>query len=75
MLPRFLLLMAGVFACSTAVIMIKLCDLAVENPVLLASLRCLVAAAALGPLFGCVRQAGQAWPGHAELRVIFVEMV
>jgi drug/metabolite transporter (DMT)-like permease len=51
MLPRFLLLMAGVFACSTAVIMIKLCDLAVENPVLLAGLRCLVAATALGPLF------------------------
>ena len=51
MLPRFLLLMAGVFACSTAVIMIKLCDLAVENPVLLASLRCLVAATVLSPLF------------------------
>ncbi|MFW5857069.1 MAG: DMT family transporter [Planctomycetota bacterium] len=44
---RYLLLIVGVFACSTAVIWIKLSTV---HPVLLAGLRCLVAAAVLSPL-------------------------
>ena len=44
---RVLLLAVGVYACSTAVIMIKVCAV---HPVLLASYRQLVAAAALSPL-------------------------
>jgi len=45
---RLLLLAFGVFACSTAVIIVKL---SAEHPVVLAGARCLVAAAVLSPLF------------------------
>lgn len=57
MLGRFALLFLGVFACSTAVIMIKVTTL---HPVLLASYRCGLAAAILSPLFlrGLARHPG-----------------
>lgn len=45
---QLLLLLLGVFACSTAVIWIKLTEI---DPVLLTSLRLAIAAVALGPLF------------------------
>ena len=48
MLWRTLLLVAGVFACSTAVILIKACRV---DPVQMASYRQLVAAVVLAPLF------------------------
>jgi len=58
MLRRFALLFLGVFACSTAVIMIKLRDKL--PPVYLASYRCLGAALILSPLFirGLARNPG-----------------
>ncbi len=48
MILRFVLLIFGVFACATAVVMVKASDV---HPVLLSSLRLLVASAALAPLF------------------------
>lgn len=48
MLPRILLLVFGVWACSTAVLFIKASE---THPILLAGLRQLVAAVALSPLF------------------------
>ncbi len=63
MLGRFALLFVGVFACATAVIMIKVSSL---HPLLLASYRCLLAAAFLAPLFarGLARHRGAFTRGH-----------
>jgi len=48
LVPHLIILIAGVFACSTAVIMIKACSV---DPVLMSAYRLLVAAVALTPLF------------------------
>jgi len=48
MFVHLLLLLVGVFACSTAVIMIKACS---EDAVLLSAYRLLIAAIALTPVF------------------------
>ncbi len=63
MLLQVLLLIFGVFTCSTAVIMIKRCDM---HPILLAGLRQIVAALALAPVFlrQLRRHRGQFGLGH-----------
>ncbi len=66
MIKDILLLFLGVFACSTAVIMIRASDL---HPVLLSAYRLLFSALALSPLFFNKLKANKAVYGWRELRL------
>jgi len=65
LLYRIAILAFGVFACSTAVIMIKLTDL---HPVLLAGYRLLVASLVLGPLWARARRRYRGQYGAGDLK-------
>ena len=69
MFSRILLLICGVFACSTAVIFIKFSH---EHPVLLSAYRLFVAVIVLAPLYAldCRKHRGAYTPGHLKASVV-----
>ena len=66
MLKRFVLLLFGTLACSTAAIIIKLSE---TDPILLASFRCLIASIILSPLYFRDRRAHRNTYKFKHLRV------